>query len=559
MQQHQLTQGSPEWHAHRAQFFNASDAPAMLGISPYKTRAALLQERATGIAPEITPQQQRIFDRGHQLEALARPIAEDIVGEELFPIVGTEGKLAASFDGITMLGDTVFEHKTLNQSLRYDWDSDNGWHLPEHYQAQMEQQLMVSGAERVLFMASEQGEDGQLHYQHCWYASNPAMRQRIIDGWAQFEADLAAWQPAETAQPAQAAPVESLPAPIVTVGGALSVGGNLPAFGQALRAFIERIPAKPATDQEFADAEAACKALKKAEDALKAAEDQALAQISDVEIMRRTVADLQALARTTRLATEKLVKAEKEARKTALVMQARADFARYVQTLEANLKGMHLQLPAPDFGAAVKGLSSLESMRQKLTAALLEGQAQANTLAERIARNLQMLERVSDHSFLFADREQLVCTYTDRELERIIAARIAEHQQAEAARLEAERERIRKEEEARAAKAAQEQVAEILSHEAQVAAFEKSCRESDGRRAAEIAHIEATQPPTLRLGEINTRLAPLSITEAGLRQLGFEPAGHDRRAVLYHEHQWPDMCAAIVARVQAAAAIGADA
>lgn len=552
MQQHNLTQGSAEWHAHRARFFNASDAAAMLGISPYKTRAQLLQERATGIAMEITTQQQRVFNRGHELEALARPIAEDIVGEELFPVVGSSGNLSASFDGITMLGDTVFEHKTMNQSLRYDWDSGNGWHLPEHYQAQMEQQLMVSGAERVLFMASEQGDDGQLHSKHCWYVSDPAMRQRIIDGWAQFEADLQNWQPTETVQPAQAAPVESLPAPVVTVGGALSVGGNLPAFGLALRAFIDRIPAKPATDQEFADAEAACKTLKKAEDALKAAEDQALAQISDVEIMRRTVADLQNLARTTRLATEKLVKAEKEARKTALVMQARADFDRHVQKLEADLQGLRLQAPQPDFGAAIKGLSSLESMRQKLTAALLEGQAQANTLAGRIAGNLQTLDNAHEHAFLFADRQTLVLKDPET-LALIIEQRIRDHQQAEAARLEAERERIRKEEEARAAQAAQEQVAEILSHEAQVAAFEKSCRESDERRAAEIAHIEATQPPALRLGEINTRLAPLSITEAGLRQLGFEPAGHDRRAVLYHQHQWPDMCAAIARHVQAQA------
>ena len=46
-----LQQGSAAWHAHRATALNGSDAPAMLGISPYKTRAALVQERATGIAP----------------------------------------------------------------------------------------------------------------------------------------------------------------------------------------------------------------------------------------------------------------------------------------------------------------------------------------------------------------------------------------------------------------------------------------------------------------------------------------------------------------------------
>ena len=48
-----LIQGSPEWLAHRATHFNASDAPAMMGCSPYKTRAQLLREMHTGVVPEV--------------------------------------------------------------------------------------------------------------------------------------------------------------------------------------------------------------------------------------------------------------------------------------------------------------------------------------------------------------------------------------------------------------------------------------------------------------------------------------------------------------------------
>ena len=75
---------------------------------------------------------------------------------------------------------------------------------------------------------------------------------------------------------------------------------------------------------------------------------------------------------------------------------------------------------------------------------------------------------------------------------------------------------------------------------------------------APIAEPPAAQPetpPTLRLGEINQRIAPLSITAEGMAQLGFEPAGKDRRAVLYHACQWPAMCAAIVLHVQAASGL----
>jgi putative phage-type endonuclease len=151
-----LIQGSPEWHAHRAAHFNASDAPAMLGVSPYKSRAELLREYATGLAKEVDATTQRRFDEGHRLESLARPIAEQLIGEDLYPCVGVEGRYSASFDGLTLLHDTAFEHKTLNAELReiLAGVEDAGAQLPDHYRVQMEHQCMVSGADRVLFMAS---------------------------------------------------------------------------------------------------------------------------------------------------------------------------------------------------------------------------------------------------------------------------------------------------------------------------------------------------------------------------------------------------------------------
>ena len=43
MKTHALVQSTPEWHAHRASHFNASDAPAMMGCSPHKSRTHLLE------------------------------------------------------------------------------------------------------------------------------------------------------------------------------------------------------------------------------------------------------------------------------------------------------------------------------------------------------------------------------------------------------------------------------------------------------------------------------------------------------------------------------------
>ncbi|MES2346290.1 MAG: hypothetical protein V4641_01845 [Pseudomonadota bacterium] len=61
----------------------------------------------------------------------------------------------------------------------------------------------------------------------------------------------------------------------------------------------------------------------------------------------------------------------------------------------------------------------------------------------------------------------------------------------------------------------------------------------------------ATTPPTLRLGQINERIAPLSISAEGLRYLGFEPAAKDRAAVLFHEHDFGNICAALQRHISA--------
>jgi len=59
---HNLIQGSAAWHQHRATARNASDASAMMACSPYKSRTALLKERATCITPEVDAATQARFD-----------------------------------------------------------------------------------------------------------------------------------------------------------------------------------------------------------------------------------------------------------------------------------------------------------------------------------------------------------------------------------------------------------------------------------------------------------------------------------------------------------------
>jgi len=455
MKIHNLTQGSAEWHDYRAQHDNASDAPAMMGCSSYKTRAELMKEKATGLTPEVSTHTQRLFDNGHAFEALARPLAEQIIGQDLYPVTGSHGRLSASFDGCTMGEETIWEHKSLNSALRQVLTM--GDVLPLRYRVQMEQQLMVSGADQCLFMASTWSGDELVEELHAWYAPDLELRAQILAGWEQFHKDLVDYVPTAKTVAAVAAPVESLPAVSVRLDGSLVVASNLPEFDAALKAFIANIPAKPSTDQEFADCEAACKALKKAEVALEQSETSALAQMTDVEALRRTISDLRALARSTRLASEKMVTARKDAIRMEIVGAAALALGAHINSLNTRLGKSFMPALPVDFAGAIKGKRSIDSIRDSVDTELARAKIAANEVADRIDMNLTHLLHVNAPMFLFADL-QAVCTKAADDFAALVKSRMTDHAAKEAARIEADRERIRREEVATLeAKQAQEQ------------------------------------------------------------------------------------------------------
>lgn len=438
-----LSQGTPEWHEARAKHFTASEAPAMAGVSKYTSRSDLLKQKKTGIAPEVSDHQQRIFDRGHAAEAAARSIAEEVIGEELFPCTATSDEhphLLASFDGVTMLGDAIWEHKHINDELRHV----NVDTLPEHYKVQMDQQLLVSGAEKCLFMASN-GTKADCNW--FWYESTPERFAALLAGWEQFKADLEAYEHKETAATVTAEPVLDLPSVSVRVTGELSIASNFSTFESALRDFVEnRLIEKPETDQDFADLESQIKTLKKAEAALDAAEAQLISQVATVDELKRTKDLLHKLARDNRLRAEKLVKIEKENRKAQIVEQTDKAFTAWLNQ-QASPAPVNVHF-AP--AIAMKGKKTISSLQSAADDALAAAKVEAKQQIDLFKSNRAMLkEKASEFDFLFRDWVQLIAKQPE-DLESTIIARIAEHEQREQAKLEAERERIRREEEAKA-------------------------------------------------------------------------------------------------------------
>ncbi|WP_021028823.1 YqaJ viral recombinase family protein [Comamonas sp. B-9] len=526
-----LTQGTPAWHAHRAAHFNASDAPAMMGCSSYTSRSELIQRLATGIVPEVDAATQRRFDAGHQFEELARPAAELIVGEELAPLVGVNGKNSASFDGLTLMGETAWEHKSLNDRLRDAMTpSATGADLPLEYQVQMEHQAMVAETvERTLFLASKwvvnrsTGEWECEEQRSCWYTPNPELRAKIVAGWAQLEQEVAAYQPeAEAPKPAPEAKLrDALPALRLDAKGEITTS-NLDEFKAGALARINSINTVLETDQQFAEADDDAKWLRGVADAMKQAGKRVRANMQSVDEALTVLEQLDKIATSKALDLEKRVKSEKDARKQTLVLQAQQDLDSHTAALNQRLGTNWLPRLAGGFAEVIKGLKSLDSMRDKVAVALTNAKVDANALADQLEANRKHLVQDSGNWITLFPDFATVGAKASEDFQALAAMRIGQHQAAEAKKLEAERERIRAEEEAKAKREADARAAqEAAERERQLDADRARIR------AEEQAKAQADAAEERKRIQDQAQSAKAEITQAAQNGALAEPVAND--------------------------------
>jgi predicted phage-related endonuclease len=455
MKTHNVAQGSDAWHALRADYHTASEAPAMMGESKQMKRTELLHAKKTGLSRDVSWWvQKHLFDKGHEAEAMFRPILEARIGEDLFPVVGTEGNLLASLDGCTMMGEILFEHKMWNEQLAADVRAET---LDPHYYWQLEQQLLVSKAEKVIFSCSDGTEEKSVSMD---YFPVPGRAARLVAGWKQFDADLVDFVPAELAPEAIGRTPETLPALRIEVTGMVTAS-NLEQFKLHSLAVFEGINTKLETDQDFADAEKTVKWCGDVEERLAGAKQHALSQTESIDALFRAIDEISAEARAKRLELSKLVAARKAAIREEIVMIAKQALQMHIDQINTSLGGKaRLPVLTADFAGAIKGKKSIASLRDAADSELARAKITASQSGDSIRANLNSLvELAADHLFLFNDIQQLVLKAND-DLISLIKVRISEHQKAEEVKAEAQRELIRNQELARIAK---EQEAERLA------------------------------------------------------------------------------------------------
>jgi putative phage-type endonuclease len=134
----------------RNKFIGASDVAAIMGISPFKTAYQLWLEKTGRVEPEDISDKFHV-KRGVAIEEQERAFLEAHMGLDL--IVGT-----------------LWEHRKHDFMKCHEdgWDKNKNWiveikymgeelvqaeEIPDYYMAQIQYELMLSGAERCVFRA----------------------------------------------------------------------------------------------------------------------------------------------------------------------------------------------------------------------------------------------------------------------------------------------------------------------------------------------------------------------------------------------------------------------
>ena len=568
MKELNLIQGSPEWLAARTKYFTASEANAMTGESKYQSRSALLKQKATGIAEEVDAATKARFDNGHATEAACRQLAEEVIGAELYPVVAIDDseKFLASSDGVASKDGAItwlpigWEHKALNASLA---ELVKAGIVPDSHKWQLVHQCMVFGFEKILFSVSD-GTRENHHY--CWFVPTAEDFARLEAGWDQFALDLANYQHVAEKPAVVGKAPEMLPALHIEVTGMVTAS-NLAVFKDHALAVFSGIKTTLQTDDDFADAEKTVKWCKEVEDRLDAAKQNALGQTASIDELFRTIDSISAESRRVRLDLDKKVKAEKENRKLDLVRSTTQEFQAHCDALTKRV-GVPFSCPLPA-GDAIKGLKTLDSMRDKLSTALANAKIEANAIADRIEANRKTVEDMS----LLPDFAQ-VCTKAPEDFAALLAMRVAQRKAAEEKRLEQERERIRAEEQAKAQREASEALRKQQMQEAEAerarreaehnanverinaeqAAVERRPAESETQTVAAVVTPAIANDclTTIKLGEICTRLG-FNVTADFLASLGVSPVATEKNAKLYPAAKFPSICRLISDHVLALA------
>ncbi len=432
-----LDQGSDAWLEARLNHFTASEAAAMMNESPYMSRDELLDLKKGWKNNPIDKFKEKLFADGHRFEAMARPIAEMEIMDDLPAIVGSiviEGVLMlASFDGYNVI---VWEHKGWNESLAEN--TRNGVMNPVHYW-QAEQQLAVSGAEYVLFNVSDGTKDKRVSMK---YYPVEGRREQLIKGWEQFDIDLNGHELEAKQEFIPAIKDTSKLFPVIEYEvqeGALVVSNAKQALAEITQLAHAEMQRKLECDQDFSEKHNVVKATIVARQELKQLHKRVEGEFVSYSQFSEYLQQIDKVLQKMQSDGEGKLKTEKDKKKAVIIAAAEKKLKAYVKTVAKKIVPVLLSsvqgLEWPDFDKACKNKRTLASIKSNVNAEFARVRIEIDTAVEHIKANQKLIiEAQIDYPVLFNDAPTLALKDTEA-LEAIIKIRIHEHIEAEEVRL----------------------------------------------------------------------------------------------------------------------------
>jgi putative phage-type endonuclease len=154
-----LKQGTPEWHEFRKDKIGASDAAAIMGLSPFETPLQCWER----ITFDKKKPKTVAMERGSNLEAKARKWVNTKLKVNFQPAVIQSieyPERIASLDGFEEVNGVIFLLEIKCPGQQDHQDAVNG-RVPPHYVPQLQHIMDVAGVDEMLYCSFD-GEEGRV-------------------------------------------------------------------------------------------------------------------------------------------------------------------------------------------------------------------------------------------------------------------------------------------------------------------------------------------------------------------------------------------------------------
>ncbi len=228
-----LVQGSPEWVEFRKNGVGSSDIASIVNAEgSFQNREEVMLSKL-GFEKPLTDFQKKLFNEGHEWETVVR----DRLNEQGFNFapcvaVGEEG-MFASLDGADVSKEMLLEVKSCSSKERFAEYCEK---IPEHYNAQMQWAMFITGYTKTMFAIVH---DGELNVRVV--EANKEVQLKLESAAKDFLRDLAGIRSGMMPMPVKEVYNSDVERLIGLKYGAVELGKRLDEIESEIKAISERL------------------------------------------------------------------------------------------------------------------------------------------------------------------------------------------------------------------------------------------------------------------------------------------------------------------------------